>query len=204
MSKVGTTGSKRVMDIAAATILLLFFTPVFFFLGLLLYCFNDRQIFFFQERPGQHHKIFKIIKFKTMSDKRDAQGKLLPDRERITWWGTWMRSCSLDELPQLFNVLRGDMSLVGPRPLLTEYLSRYNAVQLRRHDVKPGITGWAQVNGRNGISWEEKFDLDVWYVDHCSLTLDLRILWLTVQKVLRRTDVAQKDHVSMEPFKGTV
>lgn len=204
MGKTGRNGSKRAMDIAAAIILLLFFSPVFFSLVLLLYCFNDRQVFFFQKRPGQNHKIFKIIKFKTMSDKRDAQGNLLPDRERITGWGTWMRSYSLDELPQLINVLRGDMSLVGPRPLLTEYLLYYNAVQQRRHDVKPGITGWAQVNGRNGISWEEKFDLDVWYVDHCSLVLDIKILWMTVHKVLRRSGVAQDDHVSMEPFKGTI
>lgn len=198
------TGRKRAMDIAVATILLLFFSPVLFSVGLLLYCFNDRQVFFLQDRPGQHQIIFKIIKFKTMSDKRDAQGNLLPDRERITWWGTWMRSYSLDELPQLINVLRGNMSLVGPRPLLTEYLPYYTAVQRRRHEVKPGITGWAQVNGRNGISWEEKFDLDVWYVDHYSLTLDIKILWLTVYKVLLRSGVAQVDHVSMEPFKGTV
>lgn len=204
MSKPGMVGTKRVMDIAVAAVLLLFFSPVILSVGILLFCLNDRQVFFLQERPGQHQKIFKIIKFKTMSDKRDGQGNLLPDKDRITWWGTWMRSYSLDELPQLINVLRGNMSLVGPRPLLKEYLPYYNAAQRRRHEVKPGITGWAQVNGRNGITWEEKFDLDVWYVDRCSLTLDIKILWLTVYKVLRRSGVAQVDHVSMEPFKGTV
>ena len=195
---------KRMMDVAVAAVLLLFFSPVILSVSALLFCTNKRQVFFLQERPGQHQKIFKIIKFKTMSDKRDGQGNLLPDRERLTWWGIWIRSYSLDELPQLINVLYGHMSLVGPRPLLKEYLPYYNAKQQRRHEVKPGITGWAQVNGRNGISWEEKFDLDIWYVDHQSLALDIKILVLTLYKVLFRSGVSQKDHVSMEPFRGSI
>lgn len=195
---------KRMMDVAVAAVLLLFFSPVILSVSALLFCTNNRQVFFLQERPGHHQKTFKIIKFKTMSDKRDGQGNPLPDRERLTWWGIWIRSYSLDELPQLINVLYGHMSLVGPRPLLKEYLPYYNAKQQRRHEVKPGITGWAQVNGRNGISWEEKFDLDIWYVDYQSLALDIKILVLTLYKVLRRSGVAQKNHVSMEPFRGSI
>lgn len=196
-------GGKRVFDTVSAAILLLLSSPVFLLLCLLLYCFNDRQVFFCQERPGYREKIFRIIKFKTMSDKRNADGGLLPDRERMTQLGTWIRSYSFDELPQLINVLLGHMSLVGPRPLLKEYLLHYNAMQRRRHEVRPGMTGWAQVNGRNGITWEQKFDLDVWYVDHRSLGLDIKILLLTFYKVLRRAGITQKGHVTVEPFKGT-
>lgn len=195
---------KRFFDTIAAAVLLLLSSPVILSVCIILFFFNDKQVFFTQERPGYRQKIFKIVKFKTMSDKRDSQGRLLPDKDRMTLLGTWIRNSSLDELPQLVNVLLGQMSLVGPRPLLKEYLPYYNAIQQRRHEVKPGITGWAQVNGRNGISWEEKFDLDVWYVDHRSMALDIKIILLTLYKVLRQSGVSQKDHVSMEPFKGTI
>jgi lipopolysaccharide/colanic/teichoic acid biosynthesis glycosyltransferase len=195
---------KRLFDAVTAAALLLLIFPVLLLVGIVLFCFNDRQVFFLQERPGYRQKTFRIIKFKTMSDRRDDQGRLLPDKDRMTTLGSWIRNSSLDELPQLINVLLGHMSLVGPRPLLMEYLPFYNAEQQRRHEVRPGITGWAQINGRNGISWEEKFHLDVWYVDHCSIALDMKILLLTLSKVLRRSGISQKDHVSMEPFRGTV
>lgn len=204
MTGIAHIDGKRIFDIVAAAVLLLLLSPVLLAIALALFFFNEKQVFFVQERPGYQQKIFSIIKFKTLSDKRDAQGLLLPDKERMTWWGGFMRSCSLDELPQLVNVLQGNMSLVGPRPLLKEYLPYYNATQQRRHEVRPGITGWAQVNGRNGISWEEKFELDVWYVDHRSLALDLKILWMTAFKVFQRSGVAQTNDVSMEPFKGTL
>lgn len=204
MAGIGQFDGKRIFDIVAAAALLLLSSPLILAVAVLLFCLNQGQVFFLQERPGYRQKIFKIIKFRTMSDGRDAQGQLLPDSERMTWWGRWIRNTSLDELPQLMNVLLGHMSLVGPRPLLKEYLPYYNATQQRRHEVRPGITGWAQVNGRNGISWEEKFDLDVWYVDHRSHRLDIKILMLTMCQVLRRSEVSQKDHVSMEPFRGTV
>ena len=163
---------------------------------------KDTGIFFTQERPGKNGKIFKVIKFKTMTDKRDANGKLLSDAERLTKVGRFVRSTSVDELPQLFNVLKGDMSLIGPRPLLPQYLPLYSKEQARRHEVRPGITGWAQVNGRNAISWTKKFELDVWYVDHCSFLLDLKIIFLTVKKVFVREGISSDTSVTMEPFIG--
>lgn len=158
--------------------------------------------FFTQERPGKHGKIFKVIKFKTMTDGRDIEGKLLPDAERLTKVGRFVRSTSVDEFPQLFNVLKGDMALIGPRPLLPQYLPLYSKEQARRHEVRPGITGWAQVNGRNAISWTKKFELDVWYVDHCSFLLDLKIIFLTVKKVFVREGISSDTSVTMEPFTG--
>jgi lipopolysaccharide/colanic/teichoic acid biosynthesis glycosyltransferase len=168
----------------------------------LLYLANKGTPFFIQPRPGKDERIFKIIKFKTMTDARDANGKLLPDAQRLTTIGKIVRSSSLDEIPQLFNVLAGDMSLIGPRPLLVSYLPRYDEFQKRRHEVRPGITGWAQVNGRNAISWPQKFGYDVWYVDHLSLALDLRILWLTVLKVLKREGISSATSATMETFTG--
>lgn len=159
-------------------------------------------VFFTQERPGKNGKIFRVLKFKTMTDERDAAGNLLPDAQRLTRVGRFVRSTSLDELPQLFNVLKGDMALVGPRPLLVQYLPLYSPEQARRHEVRPGITGWAQVNGRNAISWTKKFELDVWYVDHCTLATDIKVLWLTVQKVLKRADISSQTSVTMEAFTG--
>jgi lipopolysaccharide/colanic/teichoic acid biosynthesis glycosyltransferase len=160
------------------------------------------NIFFLQDRPGKDGKIFKIIKFKTMTDKRDNEGNLLPDNQRLTKIGKLIRSTSIDELPQLINVLKGDMSLIGPRPLLVQYLPLYTKEQVRRHDVRPGITGWAQVNGRNAISWKEKFELDVWYVDHMSFLLDLNIIYLTIKKVFKREGISSGTSVTMEPFTG--
>jgi lipopolysaccharide/colanic/teichoic acid biosynthesis glycosyltransferase len=159
-------------------------------------------VFFTQPRPGKNEVIFKLVKFKTMNEKRDLAGNLLPDGERMTSIGKFIRKTSLDELPQLWNVLKGDMSIVGPRPLLVEYLPLYNEHQKRRHEVKPGITGWAQVNGRNAISWHEKFDLDVWYVDHCSFGLDMKILWLTILKVFKREGINQAGQATVEKFNG--
>ena len=158
--------------------------------------------FFFQERPGLNNKIFKVVKFKTMTDERDSDGKLLPDSVRLTKIGKFVRSTSIDELPQLINVLKGDMALIGPRPLLVQYLSLYSQKQARRHKVRPGITGWAQVNGRNAISWTKKFDLDVWYVDHCSFMLDLKIIFLTIKKVLVREGISEQGQATMEVFNG--
>ena len=157
---------------------------------------------FFQERPGKDGKIFKVMKFKTMTDERDVEGNLLPDAERLTKVGKFVRSTSIDELPQLINVLKGDMALIGPRPLLVQYLPLYNKEQARRHEVRPGITGWAQCNGRNAISWTKKFELDVWYVDHCSFLLDLKIIFLTIKKVLVREGISQEGNVTMEAFNG--
>jgi lipopolysaccharide/colanic/teichoic acid biosynthesis glycosyltransferase len=161
-----------------------------------------KPIFFRQQRPGLDGKIFGIYKFRTMTNEKDGNGKLLPDEDRLVGIGKFIRSTSLDELPQLFNVLKGEMSFVGPRPLLVEYLERYNAEQKRRHDIKPGITGWAQVNGRNAISWEEKFKLDVWYVENQSFLLDMKILWMTFLKVIKRSDISQQGQATMEVFKG--
>ncbi len=159
-------------------------------------------VFFFQERPGLHGKIFKIIKFKTMTDERDEAGNLLPDAQRLTKVGRFVRSTSIDELPQLINVLKGDMALIGPRPLVPRYLQLYSKEQMRRHEVRPGISGWAQCHGRNNISWAKKFEYDVWYVDHCSLKVDLLTIWLTIKKVLKREDISKDGMVSMEPFNG--
>lgn len=159
--------------------------------------------FFLQERPGKGAKIFRVIKFKTMTDERDANGRLLPDSERLTRIGRFVRSTSIDELPQLINVLRGDMALIGPRPLLPQYLPLYSAEQARRHEVLPGITGWAQCHGRNAISWTEKFQLDTWYVDHVSLWTDLKVIWITIQKVLKRADINETGQATMEAFNGS-
>ena len=191
---------KPLLDFIAALLAVLVFSPVLLVVGVLLSVFHQGSPFFIQSRPGMKGKIFKIVKFKTMSDARDAKGELLPDAERLSGFGKFVRSTSLDELPQLFNVLAGQMSLVGPRPLLPEYLPLYTPEQNKRHDVKPGITGWAQVNGRNTISWEEKFKLDVYYVNHLSFALDLSILILTLKKVLRKDDIAAEGHTSMPRF----
>ena len=192
---------KRLIDVTAAVLVLIFFSPLFIGVYLLL-MLSQNSAFFTQDRPGKNGKVFKLIKFKTMSDKRDAQGNLLPDAERITKVGKWVRSTSLDELPQLINVLKGDMSLIGPRPLLIKYLPLYSETQKRRHEVKPGITGWAQVNGRNAISWNKKFEYDVWYVDHLSFLLDCKIVWRTIKKVIIREGISSDTSVTMEPFKG--
>ncbi len=194
-------GFKRLIDVTAAVLVLIFFSPLFIGVYLLL-MLSQNSAFFTQDRPGKNGKVFKLIKFKTMSDKRDAQGNLLPDAERLTKVGKWVRSTSLDELPQLINVLKGDMSLIGPRPLLIKYLPLYSETQKRRHEVKPGITGWAQVNGRNAISWDKKFEYDVWYVDHLSFLLDCKIVWRTIKKVIIREGISSDTSVTMEPFKG--
>jgi lipopolysaccharide/colanic/teichoic acid biosynthesis glycosyltransferase len=193
---------KRITDFFLAFMALLFFSPLFIFLFFYLIFTNRGQVFFIQNRYGFSHKDFRLLKFKTMNDAKDETGELLPDALRITKVGRFIRKTSLDELPQLINVLKGDMSLVGPRPLLVEYLPLYNEHQKRRHEVKPGITGWAQVNGRNAISWQEKFDLDVWYVDHCSFGLDMKILWLTFLKVFKREGINQAGQATVEKFNG--
>ena len=194
---------KRVIDFIIVFCVLAVIWPILLFVMLWLHFANKGTgIFFTQERPGKNGKIFKVIKFKTMTDKRDANGKLLSDAERLTKVGRFVRSTSVDELPQLFNVLKGDMALVGPRPLLPQYLSLYSKEQARRHEVRPGITGWAQVNGRNAISWNKKFALDVWYVDHCSFLLDLKIIFLTIKKVFVREGISSDTSVTMEPFTG--
>lgn len=181
---------KRVLDFCVSFIVLICISPVLLVLTLWLHFANKGSgVFFYQERPGLNGKIFKIIKFKSMTDERDSEGNLLPGEQRITKPGKFVRKTSLDELPQLFNVLKGDMSLIGPRPLVPRYLQLYSKEQMRRHEVRPGITGWAQVNGRNSITWTKKFELDVWYVDHVSLWLDLRIIWMTVKNVLQRKDI---------------
>ena len=194
---------KPVADRILALLILIPSLPIMAVVALAIYLKMGRPILFRQRRPGKDGKIFTIYKFRTMSDERDEKGELLPDELRLKGVGKTIRALSLDELPQLFNVLKGDMSFVGPRPLLVEYLPLYNDVQKRRHEVKPGITGWAQVNGRNAISWEEKFDYDVWYVDHCSFWLDLKILWLTALKVFKREGISQEGAATMEKFKGS-
>ena len=194
---------KRLIDFLVVFCVLAVIWPILLLVMLWLHFTNkDTGIFFTQERPGKNGKIFKVIKFKTMTDKRDANGKLLSDAERLTKVGRFVRSTSVDELPQLFNVLNGDMALVGPRPLLPQYLSLYSKEQARRHEVRPGITGWAQVNGRNAISWNKKFALDVWYVDHCSFLLDLKIIFLTIKKVFVREGISSDTSATMEPFTG--
>ena len=194
---------KRVFDLVIALLGLIILSPLFLILWIgLLIANKGAGAFFVQERPGKDEKIFKVIKFKTMNDRRDEKGDLLPDSERLTTIGRWIRSFSLDEIPQLLNVIKGDMALVGPRPLLVEYLPLYDEVQRRRHEVRPGITGWAQVNGRNAISWQEKFAYDVWYVDHLSLSLDIKILLKTIEKVFKREGINSETNATMEPFKG--
>lgn len=189
-------------DIAVSLIFCIALLPLFVLICIILLFANRGKPFFTQVRPGKNGRLFRLIKFRTMNDRRDAEGGLLPDFERLTTAGKIMRKTSLDEIPQLLNVLKGNMSLVGPRPLLVEYLPLYNTFQARRHEVLPGITGWAQVNGRNAISWEQKFVYDVWYVDHISLRTDLKILWITALKVFRRDDVNASAILSMEKFSG--
>ena len=193
---------KPLLDKVLAFTLIILFLPVMIVVAVLIYLWDGKPILFVQNRPGYKGKIFKIYKFRTMTNEKDEKGELLPDGERLKGVGKIVRSLSLDELPQLFNVLKGDMSFVGPRPLLVEYLPLYNERQRKRHDVKPGITGWAQVNGRNAISWQEKFEYDVWYVENQSFLLDMKILWMTILKVFKREGVSQDGHATMEKFKG--
>ncbi len=194
---------KRVFDIVFAFVLLVLFLPLLAIVALLVWFKMGLPILFAQKRPGLNEAIFEIYKFRTMTLEKDEKGELLPDEMRLKGIGKWIRSASLDELPQLLNVLRGEMSFVGPRPLLVEYLSLYNEVQKKRHEVKPGITGWAQVNGRNAISWEEKFEHDVWYVENRSFALDMKILWMTFLKVIQRSDISANTHATMEKFRGS-
>lgn len=194
---------KRIIDFVASLIALLLFSPIIIALILLLTIANNGKPFFLHKRPGKNENIFTILKFKTMNDKKDENGELLHETKRITKIGAFVRNTSLDELLQLINVLKGDMSIVGPRPLLIEYLPLYNKEQARRHLVKPGITGWAQVNGRNAISWEQKFAFDVWYVDHLSFLTDLKILIKTVQKVFRRDDIYSNEKDTFKQWQGT-
>jgi undecaprenyl phosphate N,N'-diacetylbacillosamine 1-phosphate transferase len=193
---------KPLLDKITALLILLIFSPVLILVILVLAITNKGNVWFTQPRPGLHEKIFRVIKFKTMTDERDAQGNLLPDELRLRGIGKFVRATSLDELPQLFNVLKGDMSIVGPRPLLVEYLPLYNQEQRKRHHVTPGITGWAQVNGRNAISWQQKFAYDGWYVDHQSFWLDIKILILTVLKVVKSEGISSESSVTMEKFRG--
>ena len=194
---------KRIIDFAIAGTVLLLIGWLLILIAITLHFANrGAGAFFLQERPGKDEKIFKIIKFKTMTDERDAEGRLLPDAERLTPIGRFIRSTSVDELPQLLNVLKGDMSFVGPRPLLPRYIPLYSAEQARRHEVRPGITGWAQCHGRNAISWTEKFKLDVWYVDHCTLWTDIKVIWISIMKVLKRADINEAGQATTEAFDG--
>ena len=194
---------KNLFDKTLALFLIILFSPIYIVVSLLIFFKMGSPILFRQKRPGYKEKIFGIYKFRTMTNEKDEFGNLLPDDKRLVGIGKFIRSTSLDELPQLFNVLKGEMSFVGPRPLLVEYLHLYNQKQKRRHDVKPGITGWAQVNGRNAISWEQKFDYDVWYVDNQSFWLDIKILWLTFLKVVKRSDISSSTSSTMEKFTGS-
>lgn len=194
---------KRFFDFWIALVALIVLSPLFIVVTIWLHFANKGAgAFFLQERPGKNAKIFKVIKFKTMTDERDAAGNLLPDAQRLTKVGKFVRSTSIDELPQLINVLKGDMALIGPRPLLVKYLPLYSPEQARRHEVRPGITGWAQCNGRNAISWTKKFELDVWYVDHISLKTDLKVIFTTIKKVLQRADINSDTAATMEAFNG--
>jgi len=193
---------KPTFDFLAAFIGLLLLSPIFIIVTIGLFFANSGQPFFFQVRPGKHEQLFKIIKFKTMNDRRDKEGKLLPDAQRLTAIGKFVRKTSLDELPQLINVLKGDMSLIGPRPLLPQYLTLYTEEQMKRHELRPGITGWAQVNGRNAISWTKKFEYDVWYVEHCSLSLDLKILFRTIKKVIISEGINTNGQATTTAFNG--
>ena len=193
---------KPAIDFVLALVGFLFLSPIFVLVAIGLFFANDGKPFFFQLRPGKDGKIFKIIKFKTMTDKKDENGNLLPDADRLTKIGSFVRKTSLDEIPQLLNVIKGDMALVGPRPLLPQYLELYNDFQRRRNEVKPGITGWAQVNGRNSISWEKKFEYDVWYVDNVSFLLDIKILIMTVLKVVKSEGINEQGQATSEEFKG--
>lgn len=193
---------KRLLDLAISLAGLILLSPFLLIIAVLLWAKNGHPILYRQQRPGYKGIPFFIYKFRTMTDKRDLAGDLLPDSERLTGIGRFLRSTSLDELPEIINILKGEMSWVGPRPLLMQYLGRYSEEQMRRHDILPGVTGWAQVNGRNALSWPEKFRLDVWYVDHWSLRLDIRILWMSVWKVLRREGISQDGHATAEEFLG--
>jgi len=193
---------KRICDIVFSLFILLFSLPITVLVVVLLYFVNSGKPFFIQGRPGIHGKIFSLIKFKTMTDSKDGFGRLLPDSERLTKLGSFIRKTSIDELPQLINVIKGDMSLIGPRPLLQQYLSLYNEKQFRRHEVRPGITGWAQVNGRNTLSWDKKFEMDVWYVDNYSFFIDMKILFKTIKNVFLAKGINMKGHSTAEPFKG--
>lgn len=194
---------KRIFDFTIALFVLCLIWPFLLLVSILLHFTNKGAgVFFFQNRPGKNGKIFRVIKYKTMTDERDDVGNLLPDEKRLTKIGKFVRSTSIDELLQLINVLKGDMSLIGPRPLLVQYLPLYSRKQARRHEVRPGITGWAQVNGRNSISWSSKFELDVWYVDHCSFLLDLKIIYLTIKKVFLREGITSAESVTMDAFTG--
>lgn len=194
---------KRILDFSIVLCILLVIWPFLLIITIWLHFANKGAgAFFYQSRPGKNEKIFKVIKFKTMTDERDAEGNLLPDAERLTKVGRFIRSTSIDELPQLLNVLKGDMALIGPRPLLPQYLPLYSPEQARRHEVRPGITGWAQVHGRNAISWKQKFEYDVWYVDHCSFSLDLKIFFMTIKKVFKREGISQEGQATMELFNG--
>ena len=194
---------KRIIDFTIVFIALLIIWPILLLITIWLHFANKGAgAFFTQERPGKDGKIFKVIKYKTMTDERDENGNLLPDAQRLTKVGKFVRSTSIDELPQLINVFKGDMALIGPRPWLVRYLPLYSKEQARRHEVRPGITGWAQCNGRNAISWSKKFELDVWYVDHCTLWTDIKIIWITIMKVIKRADISQDGQATMEAFNG--
>jgi sugar transferase EpsL len=195
---------KRAADLLLASLAIAILSPMLLAVGVLVRLFLGRPVLFRQRRPGLHGLLFTCLKFRTMRGTRDSAGKLLPDADRLTSLGSFLRRTSLDELPELWNVIRGDMSLVGPRPLLPEYLPRYNAFQRRRHEVRPGITGWAQVNGRNALTWEQKFKLDIWYVDHQSFWLDVKILWLTLLTVVRRQGIEHGGHATMPEFLGCI
>ena len=194
---------KPLFDFLTSSMLLFLLSPIILLLIILLFIANKGNVFFIQERPGKNEKIFSLMKFKTMNDKKDINGNLLPDIERLTKIGAFVRKTSLDELPQLINVLKGDMSLIGPRPLLVEYLPLYNAEQKKRHNVKPGITGWAQVNGRNSLSWENKFNFDIWYINNISFCLDIKIFLITILKIFKRDGITSETHATMEKFKGS-
>jgi len=195
---------KQFLDSFLALLGFAIFLPIFIVLVVLLFINNKGKPFFYQNRPGKDGICFNVIKFKTMNDRKDQQGNFLADADRLTSLGAFIRKTSLDEIPQLINVIKGDMSLIGPRPLLPEYLALYNEHQSQRHNVKPGITGWAQINGRNAISWQEKFDLDVWYVNHMSLSLDIKIFFKTILKVFKSEGINQNGQVTMEKFKGNI
>ena len=194
---------KRFFDFWISLIALICISPILLIITIWLHFANKGAgAFFFQDRPGKDAKIFKVIKFKTMTDERDAEGNLLPDEKRLTKVGKFVRSTSIDELPQLINVLKGDMALIGPRPLLIQYLPLYSPEQARRHEVRPGISGWAQCHGRNAISWAEKFKLDVWYVDHCTLWTDIKVIWITIMKVIKRSDINKEGEATTVAFNG--
>lgn len=195
---------KRLLDILVSSVVLSFLSPFLIFISILLYFTNQGAgVFFLQERPGLHGKIFKVIKFKTMTDEKDKNGNLLSDEERLTSIGKWIRSSSIDELLQFINVIKGDMSIIGPRPLLVQYLPLYSEEQARRHNVRPGISGWAQCHGRNSLSWTEKFKYDVWYVDNISFKTDCQIVWLTIKSVLLREGISHEESATMEDFNGS-